>query len=203
MVTHPAPGSLDNTFAGALLYYLKSLPKSDDELRPGIIHRLDKETSGVIIAAKHTKALKKMQELFANREVQKQYLCICHNKLSDTIVNAPIKRHRVHRKLMSTDIEGKEAQTSFTLLHSSKGYCYVKAHPTTGRTHQIRVHAKYMNCSLVGDTLYGPKKDQDKRLMLHASEIRFIHPFTKKELNISAPLPKEFLDFFTGKGLVV
>ena len=197
MVTHPAPGSYSNTFAGALLFYIKSLPESDDPLRPGIIHRLDKKTSGIIIAAKTAKALTAFQEMFAQRTIQKTYLAICHGYIKDQTVNAPIGRHRILRKKMAIVNKGKEAVTEFTLLEKDKGFCLVEAKPYTGRTHQIRVHAKFLNCPIVGDDLYGPKTPIHDRHLLHAYKIKFTHPFTGEEMEIQAPIPKDFESFFT------
>ncbi len=197
MVTHPAPGSHTNTFAGALLYYLKSLPESDDPLRPGIVHRLDKDTSGIILAAKSITSLKALQKMFANREVQKSYLAICHGYIEDTSLNFPIGRHPTKRKQMTTIPSGKEALTEFRLIEKHKGFSLIEAKPYTGRTHQIRVHAKHLNASIVGDELYGPKKPLFERHLLHAHKISFLHPFSKEQLSISVPPPEDFLKFWT------
>jgi len=196
MVTHPAAGSLHNTFAGALLFYLKSLPPSDDPLRPGIIHRLDKDTSGVIVAAKSVRALPAMQQLFANREMKKSYLAICHGTLHSCCINTPIGRHPKNRQMMAILENGKEALTEFTLLEKKNGFSLIQAEPFTGRTHQIRVHAKHVNHPIVGDTIYGSKKNQVKRHLLHAQKISFIHPFKKVLIEISAPCPADFNDFW-------
>jgi 23S rRNA pseudouridine1911/1915/1917 synthase len=196
MVTHPAAGSLTNTFAGALLFYLKSLPPSDDPLRPGIVHRLDKDTSGVIVAAKTTRALPAMQQLFAGREVKKSYIAICHGTLNSCTVNAPIGRHPKNRQLMAILENGKEALTDFTLLEKKNGFSLIQAEPYTGRTHQIRVHAKHVNHPIVGDTIYGTKKNTIKRHLLHAQKISFLHPFKKIVVEISAPCPADFKEFW-------
>lgn len=196
MVSHPAPGSYTNTFAGALLFYLKSLPESDDPLRPGIVHRLDKDTSGIIVAAKTIRALKALQEMFANRAVQKTYLAICHGYLENTTLSIPIGRHPVKRKQMTTIETGKDSLTEFKLIEKHQGYSLIEAKPFTGRTHQIRVHAKYLHCPIVGDELYGPKKPVFQRQLLHAHKISFNHPFTNEELGISAPPPEDFSTFW-------
>ena len=197
MVTHPAPGSYTNTFAGALLYYLKTLPESDDPLRPGIVHRLDKDTSGIILAAKTTSALKALQKMFATRQVQKQYLAVCHGYLEHSHLNFPIGRHPTKRKQMTTIPSGKEALTEFRLIEKHKGLCLIEAKPFTGRTHQIRVHAKHLKCPIVGDELYGPSKPLFQRHLLHANAISFIHPFSQKPMSILAPPPVDFLKFWT------
>ncbi|MCH9620978.1 MAG: Ribosomal large subunit pseudouridine synthase D [Chlamydiia bacterium] len=196
MVTHPAIGSLRNTFAGALLYYLKTLPQSDDPLRPGIVHRLDKETSGVIIGAKTTAALTALQKMFAERKVKKTYAAICLGYIKDQSVNGPIGRHPKDRKAMAVIETGKEALTDFILHKKHKGYSFIEAKPHTGRTHQIRVHAKSVGCPIVGDPLYGPKTKKAERLFLHAEKLEFIHPFTNKEISITAPLPNDMKNFW-------
>ncbi len=196
MVTHPAAGSLYNTFAGALLFYLKSLPASDDPLRPGIIHRLDKDTSGVIVAAKTPRALPAMQQLFANREVKKSYLAICHGTLNSCTINAPIGRHPKNRQMMAILENGKEALTEFTLLEKKNGFSLIQAEPFTGRTHQIRIHAKHLNHTIVGDTIYGAKKPVLERHLLHAQKISFPHPFKKIVVEISAAAPADFKEFW-------
>jgi 23S rRNA pseudouridine1911/1915/1917 synthase len=197
MVTHPAPGSYSNTFAGALLFYLKSLPESDDPLRPGIVHRLDKKTSGIIIGAKTAKALTAFQEMFAERKIEKTYLAICHGYIKDQHVNARIGRHPVLRKKMAIVNNGKEASTEFKLLNKDKGFCLVEAKPYTGRTHQIRVHAKHLKCPIVGDDLYGPKSSNTSRHLLHAYKIKFIHPFSGEQIEVEAKVPEDFETFFS------
>ena len=197
MVTHPARGSYTNTFAGALLYYLKTLPQSDDPLRPGIVHRLDKDTSGVIIAAKTPKTLTLLQKMFAERKIQKTYLAICYGRLKNQSINAPIGRHPVKRKHMTVTESGKDSLTHFKIINFNKGYSLVEAMPHTGRTHQIRVHAKHLKCPVVGDTLYGQKNDSSQRHLLHAYKLELIHPITDEHIIAKAPLAldmKEFCD---------
>jgi 23S rRNA pseudouridine1911/1915/1917 synthase len=196
MVTHPAVGSVSNTFAGALLFYLKTLPESDDPLRPGIVHRLDKDTSGVIVAAKTTKALTALQKMFAERKVKKTYTAICHGYLKDGNVNAPIARNPRNRKAMTISKEGKEALTEIITLEKHKGFSLIEARPYTGRTHQIRVHARHLRCPIVGDQMYGPKTPKASRHLLHATKIEFIHPLTNKEISITSSLPKDMNDFW-------
>lgn len=196
MVTHPAPGSLDNTFAGALLHYLKNLPESDDPLRPGIVHRLDKETSGVIVAAKTTAALTALQKMFAERKMKKTYTAICHGTPNADFVNAPIGRHPKNRKAMAVKEDGKEALTDVEVLGKGKGFSLVLAKPHTGRTHQIRVHLKHLNSPIIGDSLYGPKNVKTKRCFLHASHIEFIHPFTHQLVSVGSSLPRD-MEVFT------
>lgn len=196
MVTHPAPGSYSNTFAGALLFYLKSLPSSGDPLRPGIVHRLDKDTSGIIIGAKTAQALTALQKMFACREIKKTYLAVCHGYIQQGPINAPIGRHTHKRKLMTVSPEGKEALTNFEIIEKHQGFSLVEASPYTGRTHQIRVHAKYLNAPIVGDLLYGPKKVLASRQLLHAYKIAFKHPFTGVDINITAPIPSDIKHFW-------
>jgi 23S rRNA pseudouridine1911/1915/1917 synthase len=196
MVTHPAPGSYTNTFAGALLFYLKSLPPSNDPLRPGIVHRLDKDTSGVIIGAKTVRALTALQKMFAGREVKKTYAAICHGYIQQGPINAPIGRHPHKRKLMTVLEDGKESLTDFEIKEKHQGFSFIEARPHTGRTHQIRVHAKHLNSPVVGDNLYGPKKVLTSRQLLHAHKISFKHPFTEENIEVIAPIPSDMKHFW-------
>jgi len=194
MVVHPAPGHPTGTFVNALLHHCRSLPLQD--LRPGIVHRLDKETSGVLLAAKTVDAHKKLIEAFSNRQIDKEYLAITVGKPSNESVDSPIGRHPHKRKEMTILETGRQALTHFEVLDSSEGFSLVKAKPVTGRTHQIRVHLKSLNTPVLGDPIYGPEKLSRKvgakRTLLHAYHLTFPHPSTGEKIKITAPIPDDF-----------
>lgn len=197
IVVHPAPGHPTGTFVNALLYHCRSLPEQD--LRPGIVHRLDKETSGVLLAAKTVEAHKKLIEAFSRREIEKEYLAIVLGSPGEKIVDKPIGRHPLKRKEMTTLEEGRHATTIIETLKAANGFSLVKAKPITGRTHQIRVHLKSIKTPVIGDTLYGPVKLSQKlkveRHLLHAHRLTFPHPINRKKIMIEAPIPEDFKSF--------
>lgn len=189
MVVHPAPGHWSGTFVNALLAHTKEIAPGADPLRPGIVHRLDKDTSGVLVAAKTLAAHQKLIELFASRKMDKNYLAVCHGKPVSGIVNVPIGRHPVHRKEMAALPDGREAITDVQLLAHHDNISLVLAKPRTGRTHQIRVHLKHIGCPIVGDPVYG--KSEPPRQLLHAYRLNFIHPITGAPVHLAAPLPDD------------
>jgi 23S rRNA pseudouridine1911/1915/1917 synthase len=189
MVVHPAPGHWSGTFVNALLGYTQDIAPGSDPLRPGIVHRLDKDTSGILIAAKTLIAHQKLIELFATRKMDKQYLAICHGRPSVNLVNAPIGRHPVHRKEMAALPDGREALTEICPLAFHENLSLILAKPRTGRTHQIRVHLKHIGCPIVGDPVYG--KGEPPRQLLHAYRLNFIHPITGSPIQLAAPLPDD------------
>lgn len=197
MVVHPAPGHPTGTFVNALLYHCRSLPPQD--LRPGIVHRLDKETSGVLLAAKTVEAHKKLIEAFSRREIEKEYQAVVVGNPGEKVIDEPIGRHPLKRKEMTILEKGRHATTIIETLKFSKGFSLVKAKPITGRTHQIRVHLKLINTPVIGDTLYGPVKLSRKlkveRHLLHAYRLTFPHPTNGKKITIEAPLPEDFKSF--------
>ena len=199
MVVHPAPGNPTGTFVNALLHHCGPLPGED--LRPGIVHRLDKETSGVLIAAKNLKAHKALIKAFSTRTVQKDYLAIVTGNPGNQTVDRPIGRHPVRRKEMTIHENGRSAITHLETLESSKGLSLVRARPVTGRTHQIRVHLKSLNTPVLGDKLYGPTQLSQKlgasRHLLHAHRLTFPHPITSIPHTITAPIPPDFAKFTT------
>lgn len=198
MVVHPAPGNPSGTFVNALLYHCKELPDSSDHLRPGIVHRLDKETTGVLLAAKTKEAHQQLVSLFAQRKMKKRYLAICLGNPGEQTVSAPIGRHPLRRKEMAVCTEGgKEAISHIKTLAHSNGLSLVEIRPQTGRTHQIRVHLKEIGCPILGDSVYGSssanKKWSIQRQLLHAYAIAFPHPLYKEQfLELSAPIPQDF-----------
>lgn len=209
MVVHPAPGHPKNTFVNALLFHCKKL-ESTDPMRPGIVHRLDKDTSGVLLAAKTACAHAKLVELFSKREIQKYYLAICVGIPKEGLIDAAIKRHPVNRKEMAVNLsQGKEAKSICRVLRRNNCISLIEVHLLTGRTHQIRVHLKYVGTPILGDQTYGSSESNKKynppRQLLHAQSLRFNHPITKEKLDLFAPLPSEFspylelLDWASGR----
>lgn len=194
MVVHPAPGHYSGTFVNALLYYCKQI-EGLDPLRPGIVHRLDKETSGVLLAAKTPLAHQKLVEKFSAREMEKTYLALCVGKPRSGLLSAPLGRHPVHRKEIAVIPDGKEAITEIQILALNDQFSLVLAKPKTGRTHQIRVHLKHAGAPILGDSVYGSqrmnKECEVDRQLLHAYRLSFTHPITALPLTISAPIPKD------------
>lgn len=204
MVVHPAPGNWQGTFANALLFHCKGLfeefqsvdKKMWNELpRPGIVHRLDKDTSGLLVSGKTLMAQQKMMKLFAERQVNKQYRAICIGNPGKGQLDQPIGRHPVHRKLMAVVPGGKRALTFYETLASTSDLSYVNVDLATGRTHQIRVHMNHLKCPILGDATYGDlsknKKFAVSRQLLHAYALKFQHPFKNKEIDLKAPLPHD------------
>ncbi len=196
MVTHPAPGNWSGTFVNALLFHCKDLAPGSDPLRPGIVHRLDKETTGVLIAAKTREAHQKLIEAFSSRKIEKTYLAICLSKPANGVVQTKIGRHPVKRKEMAVlEDRGREAITSIQVLAFNERLSLVLAKPKTGRTHQIRVHLKHIGCPILGDPVYGSEKANHnlhaERLLLHAHCLQLEHPITKEPLSITAPIPED------------
>ncbi len=199
MVVHPAPGNWSSTFVNALLNHCSVYASS--EYRPGIVHRLDKETSGVLIAAKTEIAHQKLVELFAQRKIEKEYIAIALGKVSSKHVSLPIARCKMNRKKMAICHEtGKEAITDIELLAFNGTFSKVQLRPKTGRTHQLRVHLKHLGNPILGDKVYGSTSINEqygaKRHYLHAVKLTLNHPITQDRLEIQAPLPKEMDEIF-------
>ena len=185
MVVHPAPGHPKDTFVNALLFHCRHL-ESAGSLRPGIVHRLDKDTSGVLLAAKTSQSHAKLVELFSQRQIQKYYLAVCVGAAKEGLIDAAIKRHPIRRKEMAVNIaEGKEAKTICRLLSKNDSLSLIELQLLTGRTHQIRVHLKHVGTPLLGDPIYGSfsanKKFAPPRQLLHALRVEFTHPMTGKK----------------------
>lgn len=196
MVVHPAPGHWTGTFANALLFHCKQL-SSKDSLRPGIVHRLDKDTTGVLIAAKTESSHQALVSAFANRSVYKEYLAVClgHTGKEGTF-DGPIARHPIHRTKMCVAKEGgKEAVTHFKTLATTGELSFLSLILETGRTHQIRAHLSHHRTPLLGDPLYGSKSSnlhyKAQRPLLHAHRLRLPHPTRKTYIEAAAPLPKD------------
>lgn len=202
LVVHPAPGHWTGTFVNGLLAHCQSLAEGSDPLRPGIVHRLDKDTSGVLIAAKTREAHQKLIEMFAARQMEKIYLAICCGRPPNGLVDAPIGRHPVHRKEMAIIPEGKAATSHVQVLAFNEKTSLALIRPTTGRTHQIRVHLKHLGHPVLGDEVYGNRKLnlslRPERLLLHAYRLSFTHPCTKELLRFSAPIPDDMKGWMKG-----
>jgi len=197
MVVHPAPGHWNSTFVNALLYHCKQLPNQG--LRPGIVHRLDKDTTGLLIAAKNEEAQRRLVAAFAAKEIEKEYIAICIGKAQECQIETKIGRHPFKRQEMAVlDLEdgrGKKATTICKLVDYNQLFSVVKLYPQTGRTHQLRVHLKYLKTPILGDNLYGNptinKKWGVERQLLHAYRLKMHHPMTKKTLELIADLPQD------------
>lgn len=202
MVVHPAPGNYNATLVNALLYHCKgSLSGINGELRPGIVHRIDKNTSGLLIVAKNDNSHKKLAAQIKEHSFTREYQAVvCGHIFEDGCVNAPIGRHRLDRKKMAvTDKNSKNAITNYYVKKVYNGYTHVVCRLETGRTHQIRVHMSYIGHPVAGDDVYGGvRKDNAQYLTgqcLHAYKIGFIHPSSGEYLEFTSSLPDYFLDF--------
>lgn len=199
MVVHPAPGNWSGTFVNGLLYHCGQVPGQENSLRPGIVHRLDKETSGVLVAAKTLEMQQKLTVLFASRQVYKEYWAVCIGRPSDGEISAPIGRHPIHRKQMAIVPTGKQAISFIKALGWNDKLSFVQVVIATGRTHQIRVHLKYKGTPVLGDNLYGTLSLNQyygvHRQLLHAAILRFQHPLTGEQLEFKSPPPADMLRF--------
>ncbi len=198
LVVHPAPGHWSGTLVHGLLSYLnlEKLPEADS-LRPGLVHRLDKDTSGLILIAKTPQTHRGLIEQFSQRQVQKDYLAICVGKPKELYIEGYLGRDPRHRKQQAfvEEERGRWSETSFSIVTHQEQFSLVKAYPKTGRTHQIRVHLKALRAPILGDPIYGsPSANQrhpNTRLQLHAFKLQFKHPTKGVELKLSAPLPHD------------
>ncbi len=199
MVVHPAPGNWSGTFVNGLLFHCNSLETKSDCIRPGIVHRLDKETSGVLVAAKTLEVQQKLVELFALREVYKEYYAVCIGSPPNREVNEPIGRHPVNRKAMAVIENGRPSVSIFETLKNHGKLSLVKVILKTGRTHQIRVHLKHLGFPILGDSLYGCTAQNRHyhavRQLLHARCIGFTHPKTGQKVFFEAPIPPDMQQY--------
>ena len=197
MVVHPAPGHPDGTLVNALLYHCAgTLSGVGGALRPGIVHRIDRDTSGLIIAATNDAAHQYLSAQLADHTLARTYECIVVGKLREDrgTVDAPIARHPTDRKRMAVVAGGREAVTHWEVIARYPGYTHVRCRLETGRTHQIRVHMAYIGHPILGDTVYGAKKEVPGLTgqCLHAVGLRFLHPRTHEVVELFCPLPEEF-----------
>jgi 23S rRNA pseudouridine1911/1915/1917 synthase len=194
MVVHPGAGIKTGTLVNALLHHVKDLSGIGGQLRPGVVHRLDKETSGCLVVAKNDPAHLRLSRQFAGREVRKFYLAWCSGKfarLSGELV-APIGRHPVHRQKMAVVERGRAARTHFEVIAQEINCALVLCQIFTGRTHQIRVHLQSIGHPVLGDKVYGKAAQTYPRHLLHAWHLGFIHPVSEKWLEFEAALPDDF-----------
>lgn len=198
MVVHPAPGSYDGTMVNALLYHCKDLSGINGVIRPGIVHRIDKDTSGVLVVAKNDNAHNILAEQLKDHSMTREYYALVEGTIKEDegTINEPLARHPKERIKISVVKDGREAITHFKVIERFKDYTLVKCILETGRTHQIRVHMAYIGHPLVGDPVYGYKKQKFKLngQMLHAKVLGFIHPSTKEYIQFESPLPEYFID---------
>jgi len=198
LVVHPAKGHHDNTLVNAILFHCHDLKGIQGELRPGIVHRLDKDTSGVMVIAKNEDAHHSLAEQIKDRKISKEYMAIVKGIPSPPkgMINAPIGRHPVHRKKMAVVEGGKKAITRYSIEKEFAEFSLLKVKLLTGRTHQIRVHLSYIGFPIVGDPVYSKQKNIFglSRQALHASKLGFTHPATKEWMEFTAPLAKDIQD---------
>lgn len=203
MVVHPAAGHPDGTLVNALLYHCgTSLSGINGSLRPGIVHRIDRDTSGLIIAAKNDRAHQALAEQLQDHSLYREYEAVCVGNLKEEsgTVNAPIGRHPVDRKRMAVDRKnGREAVTHWTVLGRYPGYTHIQCRLETGRTHQIRVHMASLGHPLLGDVVYGARKPVPGLAgqCLHARRLSFVHPRSGERVTVECPLPDWFTQVLT------
>lgn len=197
MVVHPAPGNYSGTLVNALLFHVKNLSSINGIIRPGIIHRLDKDTSGLLIIAKNDKAHRALAKDLKDRTVKRVYIALVHGLVNKDFgtIDSPIGRHPIDRKKMTvTTKNSKEAITNYKVLERYDKFSLLELSLETGRTHQIRVHMSYINHPIVGDPVYSKIKNQFhiEKQMLHAYKLGFIHPRTGEYMEFTTDLPDYF-----------
>lgn len=198
LVVHPAAGHWSGTLVNALLYRCRDLSGINGALRPGIVHRIDKDTSGLLIVAKNDFAHQALAAQLQNHTLQRTYeAVVCGGVREDQgTIDAPIGRNPADRKKMAVTAKGRLAVTHWEVVARYRGYTHLRLRLETGRTHQIRVHLAYRNHPILGDTVYGHKKAElgQSSQCLHARELRFLHPRTGEPVTVSSPLPDYFLE---------
>lgn len=202
MVVHPAPGNLQGTLVNALLYCIKDLSSINGVLRPGIVHRLDKDTSGCLLVAKNDRSHVSLSQQFESRTIQKEYLALVWGRMMQAsgIIDMRIGRHPIQRKKMAVRPEGRDAITHYERLEEMGGCTLLSLRPKTGRTHQLRVHLASMGFPILGDLQYARRRPERKftvpvpRQMLHAASIAFIHPSSNQVMRFQAPIPQDMQD---------
>ncbi len=197
MVVHPAPGAYNHTLVNALLFHFDSLSKNGDNIRPGIVHRIDKDTSGLLVVAKNDNAHASLAKQIAEHSCFRHYMALLEGNLKEDTgtVETFIARSKTDRKVMAVSNEGKKAITHYTVVKRFTNYCLVEFVLETGRTHQIRVHSKHLGHPIVGDKTYGIKNQKFKLegQLLHAYKLELTHPSTGKRMSFECELP----DYFT------
>ena len=208
MVVHPAGKLVKNTLVNALLFHFNSLSKINGDFRPGIVHRLDKDTSGLIVVAKTDEAHLNLQKQIQTKVCKRIYRAVCYGKFSTdcgTISNYLARGKHQHEKIFVVpEGQGRLAVTNYKVLSYFNGFSYVEFELKTGRTHQIRVHCAHLNHPIVGDKTYGKKdeKNAPSSQLLHAVELRFEHPISKQQMIFNSELPSEFKEYLKNKKLM-
>ncbi len=195
VVVHPAPGNYSGTLVNGLMYLSKDLSHVNGEFRPGIVHRIDKDTSGLLIVAKNDKAHRILAEELKEKKIKRKYIALVSGVINHDIgeIDAPIGRDPSDRKKMCvTSTNSKDAITHFRVLERYKNASLIECELETGRTHQIRVHMKYINHPVINDPVYGKSNHGEFGQLLHAKEITFTHPTTKEIMTFSCEVPEEF-----------
>ena len=200
MVVHPAAGNYSGTLVNALMYHCgDSLSGINGVMRPGIVHRIDKNTSGLLMVAKNDNAHRRLASQIKEHSFKREYEAVVYGNISDDkgTINLPIARHPVKRKQMAVVNGGREAITHFEVIERLKGFTHLRLRLETGRTHQIRVHLSFMGHPVAGDEVYGPKKviTSLNGQCLHAKKLGFVHPMTQKYMEFDSSLPDYFKDF--------
>lgn len=204
MVVHPAPGNYQGTLVNALLYHCNNLSGINGVIRPGIVHRLDKDTTGVMVAAKTDQAHLSLSKQIQERSASREYFAVVHGTIGEEqgLIDAPIGRHQVDRKKMAVVFENsKPAITRFRVVERFKGFTLVACKLQTGRTHQIRVHMAYIQHPVVADPIYGPVRNPFSHIILgqalHSAKLTLAHPVTNEQLIFEAPLPNDMAELLT------
>ncbi|MEA3489183.1 MAG: RluA family pseudouridine synthase, partial [Candidatus Omnitrophota bacterium] len=193
MVVHPGAGNRKGTLVNALLFHCGNLPDTGNGLRPGLAHRLDKDTSGILVVAKNERALRSLAKQFQKRAVKKSYLTVVNGRveMDNGVVDLPVARHSLDRKKMSVEYaRGKEARTVYHVLRRFRKFTLLRVEPETGRTHQIRVHMKHLGYPVVGDAKYGGSRDMERQA-LHAETLIFSHPHTGERMEFTSSMPED------------
>ena len=195
LVVHPGAGNYDNTLVNGLIYYTTDL--SEDDIRPGRVHRLDKDTSGLMLVAKNNKTHELLSEMFKKHDVKRSYIALLDGVLphEEVKVDAPIGRDKTNRKKMMIRKDGKEAITHVKVLKRYKNNTLVELNLETGRTHQIRVHMKYIGYPIFNDPVYNKEIIKGYGQFLHSYKISFNHPITNKKIEYQIDIPKTFKDY--------
>ena len=196
MVVHPAPGHMTGTLVNGLMYHCTDLSGINGIMRPGIVHRIDKDTSGLLMVAKNDKAHESLVEQLVNKTVTRKYTALVHGHIAHDkgTIDAPIGRDQKDRQKQAVVDKGKHAVTHFQVIERFGDYTLVECRLETGRTHQIRVHMQYIGFPLVGDPKYGPRKTLDfGGQVLHAGVLGFTHPTTGEYMEFEAPLPVDYV----------
>lgn len=197
VVVHPGAGNHENTLVNGLINYTNNLSNINGDVRPGIVHRLDKDTSGLMIVAKNNKAHELLSEMFKAHDIKRTYVALTNGVIpyNKGTIDVPIKRDDKHFDKMMACEDGKKAITHFKVLKRYNNYTLLSLNLETGRTHQIRVHLAYLGYPLYNDPVYSNKACTSFGQFLHSKEIDFVHPITGKRLHFEVPLPNEFKEF--------